>query len=161
MRYFLISVFVVFATSCIAPSMNVQRSLLRDSGDSGATVYLETVDAAKVATQQAQIEEACEAALKFLDDGKVKDLPIDAVAAEIKKLIPAEYALLVDMAIGAIDTADPTVDVSKAIGAANVKRIRAALRGAMLGATDYSLDDRNPGPPLSAPEKGSGTAVGG
>ena len=162
MRFLAIVVVAALAAGCQTPSfsLNVQRSLLRDGGDSGITFYLETVDKVKLADTQTKIGEACDAMETFLKTGQAAVLPLSEVEKQLKRVVPAKYHRIVSTAIAAISAVN--VDVSKKIGVNNVKRIRAAVVGIRTGTTRYDVADRNPDPPVtSAPDPGLGTAAAG
>lgn len=160
MRLIAVVFVAAFAAGCLPPSLNIQRSLLRDGGDSGVTFYLETVDEAKLAETQKTIGEACDAMDEFLKTGSAATLPLAEIETQLKRVVPEKYQRWVGTALAAVSAVN--VDVTKAIGADNVKRIRAALIGIRIGTTEYDVNDRNPDPPAtSAPDPGSGTAAAG
>lgn len=160
MRFIAVVFVAVFAAGCLPPSLNIQRSLLRNGGDSGVTFYLETVDEAKLAETQKTIGEACDAMDEFLKTGSAATLPLAEVEKQLKRVVPAQYQRWIGTALAAVSAVN--VDVTKAIGVDNVKRIRAALIGIRIGATEYDEADRNVAPPVtSAPDHGSGTAAAG
>ena len=130
---------LVLCVGCTAPSMNVQRSVLRDAGDTGLTVALDAVDEAAVPNVQKEVEQTTKAILKFLEDGKVSDLTHSDAVKELEKLIPANLRPYFDAVLSVLGTHQ--VDVEK-IGKDNVKRLQAACIGVLQGNTQYSLEDR-------------------
>ena len=162
MRNFALLLVSLLFAACTPPSLNIQRASLRAGGDVSATVYLDTVDKAKVAAQQKLIKDTCEAIDNFMATGNVAELPLAEVGRRLKQVIPAPHRRWIDSALAVASAAETGIDLSKAIGADNVARIRAFLIGGITGATEYNIAHRTPDPSVtSAPDPGSGTAAAG
>jgi hypothetical protein len=163
MRYYLFLLAMLLCTfGCQMPSMNYQRSALRDVGDIGATATLEQADAKMIEKYKVDIVDTCNAIIKFLDGGKVADLTPYAVEAKLREIVPIKYIPLLNTALTALDNSNATVNPSNAIGPDNVKRIKAAVIGFRQGTIEYDVNDRlKEVPPSTAPVAGAGPAAGG
>lgn len=139
MRKYLAVLGFLLVVGCTPPSMNLQRSLLRDTGDSGITVLLDETPLEKVDATRAEVKDIGEAILKFLDTGKVYELTRSELAVELKKIVPEKYDVYYDMVMTAIS--EQQLDVDK-IGQNNVARIRAAVVGALRANELYKKSDR-------------------
>lgn len=161
MRFISIIFVAALAAGCQTPSVNVQRSFLRVGGDTSVTFYLDTVDAAKLVETQTKIGEICDAMETFINTGNVAALPLAKIEAQLKRVVPAKYQRWIGTVLAAVSAA--SFDVNGAIGAANVKRIMAAIIGVRIGSAEYSATDRNSTadaePPPTAHEPGTWTAV--
>jgi len=143
MRVAVIAAMLVVTSGCVGElGLNFQRSALRSSGDLASTTRLELISVNAVEKEKADIIKYAKELLAFIETGAVKDLPIDELEAELRKLVPVEFALFVDAAMGYISAVD--VDVDGKIGEANVKRIKAFLNGIISGATFYDVKDKKP-----------------
>lgn len=143
MRVAVIGVMLVALSGCVGElGLNFQRSALRSSGDLASTTRLELISVSAVEKEKAEIIKYAKELLEFIETGKVKDLPVDELDVELRKLVPVEFALFVDAAMGYISFVD--VDIDGKIGEANVKRINAFLNGVIGGATYYDVKDKKP-----------------
>lgn len=141
MRYMVAALLVMSVSGCGGPlGLNFERSSYRSAGDLSATATLEFAQPAHVEPQRAEIKKYAKSMLEFIETGQVAKLPIGELEKALKKLVPAEFAFLVDGVIGYI--ASKEIDVSGAIGANNVKRIKAGLIGILRGADAYDIKDR-------------------
>jgi len=131
---------LVVASGCVGvDSLNVQRSLLRGTGDGGITTVLENQDADKVAEIADGVKDICNDVLNFIDSGNIGELTKGELKAALLNVVPDGSADFVGDIIGLVSVSN--VDTSQ-IGARNVKRIRAFLRGVILGADEYDVGDR-------------------
>lgn len=139
---------VMMLAGCQTPdpaSMNVQRAILYGGGAALTGPALDAVDDADIEAVHAETIVVCKDILKFLDSGKVADLPMDQVEAELKKLLDKaghpELAFIVNAALAAVAT--QSVDLDKAIGAKNVERIEVVVMGVLYDAEHlYLVKDR-------------------
>lgn len=158
LRIFAVVFMLTLATGCQLFSPNFQRALLRASGDNGITLYLDTVDAARLDATQKTLGEVCTAMEKFIDEGNLAVLPLGVIDAQLRLIVPMQYQRWIGTVLAAVSSVN--VDVSKAIGNANVRRIRSAIIGIKNGAAEYDVNDRSP-PVTSAPAPGAGIAAAG
>lgn len=143
MRVVVIGAMLAALSGCVGElGLNFQRSALRSSGDLASTTRLELISVSVVEKEKAEIIKYAKELLGFIETGKVKDLPVDELEAELRKLVPVEFALFVDAAMGYISSVD--IDIDGKIGEANVKRIKAFLNGVIGGATYYDVKDKKP-----------------
>jgi len=141
MKIAIIIVVSVILSGCVEElGFNFERSALRSSGDLASTTRLELIAVGAVDKERAEITKYAKELLDFIDTGRVKDLPVDELEAELRKLVPAEFALFVDAAMGYISTID--IDINGKIGEINAKRIKAFLTGVISGATYYDVNDK-------------------
>jgi hypothetical protein len=125
-----VSVSLVGCSGSPALSMN-KRMAYADSGATLATaVALDQVPAEKFARTQQELIAACSQLSRFLDDGKISDLPIEKAKAAIEKFLVEKgfgaYVGLVEVCFAWIDM--QVVDVSK-LGADNILVIKQGLDG--------------------------------
>lgn len=141
MRKILLVVAVLLVSGCTSLlGLNFQRSALRSSGDLASTIELEYCSVGAVEQEKASIIKYAKEALAFVDTGKIRDLPVDEVEKALKKIVPPEFSIFVDAAMGYIDSID--VDIDGKIGKDNVKRLKAFLCGVIAGAGHYDVKDR-------------------
>jgi len=137
-----IAVLVLMAVclcGCRQPSMNAQRSTLRDAGDIGATIWLDAIDQAKVEKRKQQIEQTCEKVIKFLEGGQVAALTGTVLTSKLVALVPKDWQwvpadILAAVSLQRVQTV--------AVGSKNIKRMVAFCRGMKRGAYHYALNDR-------------------
>jgi len=143
MRMLIVACVLAMVTGCGSRlGLNFQRSALRGTGDLAVTTQLELTSEGSVENDRAKIKKYAEELLKFLDTGKVKELPLEELDAALRKIVPLEFMFIVDGLLGYIDA--QTVDIDGKIGEDNVKRIRAFLRGVIAGAGYYDVKDKKP-----------------
>ena len=130
-----LALLLTVAVGCQRPSLNVERSLLRGSGDVSATLVINIVD--NQVEVQKEITTYAIAILKWLDKGEIDKQTAAQVAKDLKKIIPAKYWSLIDMAMGALDNvqADPTA----LLGVNNLKRLKAFFRGVQTGSIAFEV----------------------
>lgn len=115
---------------CSPGSLNMQRSGLRASGDLAITLFLDNNPASR-----ADAKVHADNAMAFLATGGVTNLPVAKVADSLSAMIPLRYKDWVTqaLAVAVVQADSTTVHVGK-IGANNVARLRAFVRGVQLGA---------------------------
>lgn len=125
---------VLLLAACAAPSLNMQRSLLRGSGDVAATAYLDHNDDVAPRTL-VQVAVGVQA---FLESGDVSELPLDELKARLAQLIPIRYRAWGEQLLGVIDT--QSVDVRGTVGVLNARRLEAFVIGFLRGAEAYERE---------------------
>jgi len=129
---------LLFSGCATVSSLNVQRSALRSAGDLSATLILETQSAEEIVDQHEAMVDALTRVDQFLSSGECADLPLSHLE-QIKQCIPAKFHGLVDAAIASVQSKQ--VDPEK-LGQNNVERIRAYLKGSLMGIQEYRVEDR-------------------
>ena len=120
-------------------SLNVQKSLLRGTGDSGITTVLENQSEEKVQEIADGVKTICNDVLNFLDSGNIAGLTVNELKAELLEVVPEGSEDFVNDILSLVIMQN--VDVGS-IGSRNVKRIRAFVKGVIRGAEDYAVEDR-------------------
>ena len=141
----LLAVIILFSTvGCVPPSLNLQRSVLRGTGDTAVTFVMDEVSDGKVDETLWKIKSIVGALNKFLEDGKVAGLTRSELSTEILKIVPAKYKNWADQLLAVVSSQDITVDQEKIvkIGPNNVLRLKAFLKGALKGLEEYNKDHR-------------------
>lgn len=121
-------------------SLNVQRSALRGTGDTGATTMLENQKEEEVAEIVQGVVEICNDVLDFLKTGDVADLTKGQLKTHLLEVVPKESADFVNDILAFVSVSNYDV---QGIGTRNVKRIRAFLNGIIRGAKKYDAGDRD------------------
>jgi len=141
-----LEVCVAFGLMCssgciVVESLNVQKSLLRGTGDSGVTAVLENQDEEKVAEVVDGVISICQDVLEFLDSGSIAELTRSELKRALLDVVPDGSADFVNDIMSLVSMA--RIDVDGKIGTRNVKRIRASVIGVIRGADEYSVEDRD------------------
>lgn len=121
-------------------SLNVQRSALRGTGDTGATTMLENQNSEEVTEIVNGVVGICNDVLDFLKTGDVANLTKGELKITLLNVVPEESADFVSDILAFVSVSN--YDVQR-VGSRNVKRIRAFLNGVIDGASKYSVEDRD------------------
>ncbi len=120
-------------------SLNVQKSLLRGTGDNGITAVLENQDANEVDEIVKGVKDICNDVLMFLGSGNISLLTKNQLKNELLDVVLAESADFVNDIVSLVSVTNVDLDT---IGPKNVKRIRAFIKGVIRGADEYKVGDR-------------------
>ncbi len=137
-RWKIFAVVALLAAGCV-PSANMERSILRGAGDTSITAVAD----AKKEDVQALLDgtkTACTALMKFLDTGSVVNLTTNELETKLISLVDSKYSSIVSQALTGIKVAQ--LDVNGKIGARNMKRVRAVVKGVLRGSNEYEIGDR-------------------
>lgn len=136
---------VVFAwtamTGCAAPSINLQLSSLRSTGDVASTVYLDDRAIDGVPKRQAELKKLAEKIAEFLSTGNAAKLTETKIRDGVLKLVPEAYRSLGESLLESLSKRKLDVDV-QVVGAANIARLKAFLHGIVIACDDYKIDLR-------------------
>lgn len=138
----LLTLTLFLAAGCTPPGLNLQRSILRGSGDAAVTFVLDEVSDKNFDASSAKIKSIIEGVSKFLDGGKVADLTQSQLKDEIQKLVPVKYKSWADQLLAVASATEVDVDKIAKIGKNNILRLRAFLDGTLTGLKEYSKDQR-------------------
>lgn len=126
---------IILSLAGCGVGLNIQRSVLRSTGDLGATIYLdEAVSAQSAESVRVELLNIFNGVDKFMDTGSVANLSVDKLVIELNKIIPVKYQNYAEKIASHIEVANVNVD---AIGKNNVKRVKAFLKGAITALNDY------------------------
>jgi hypothetical protein len=117
------------------PSLNLQRSALRGSGDLAATGYLDTVSSTSVDVSKANVMAVAGVFVDVLVNDYVSDMDTTTIGNMIKSRIDPRYYFLVDSMLARCVGVKP----SHAIGDTNRKRLLAFAKGVASGAVEYEV----------------------
>ena len=144
MKNLILAASFILLAGCAPPSLNIQRSVLRGTGDTAVTFVLDEVAEDKLDETSGKIKSIVEGVAKFLEDGKVANLTRSQLSTEILKIVPAKYKNWADQLLAVVSAQDITVDTAKVekIGVNNVLRLKAFLKGALGGIKEHNKDHR-------------------
>jgi len=132
-------VMVIGLVGCDAPSMNLQRSAARDSGDTGVTIYLDQRKVEDVDIKKQQTLLIVSEIENILNNQHVGLLTVEKLQAEVKKIVPPEYSSISNAVLNFIvDIKIPTEKIPEPV----IKNIQAFLKGTKMGITEYKIEDR-------------------
>lgn len=125
---------------CGNPSMNLQRSIARDGGDSGITIYLDRVDEIEVPDRIETLNTIISEIEKILDDQVVGDLTVVFFKDTVTKIVPEGFESIFNHLIDYLRGFEmPSDQIPENI----VRKIKSALQGMRVGIVEYKIEDRN------------------
>jgi len=130
---------LIAMAGCESPSMNLQRSAARDSGDTGVTIYLDQRKTEDVDAKKKQTLTIISEIENVLNNQHLGLLTVEKLQAEVKKIVPSEYSSISNTILNFVaDMKIPTEKVPESI----IRNIQAFLKGAKVGVTEYEIKDR-------------------
>ncbi len=138
-RWMVFAAVALLAAGCV-PSANMERSILRGVGDTSIVAVADGKEEVDVPALVEGTKKACTAILAFLDTGNVSNLTTNELDAKLINLVDSKYSSIVAQALAVIKIAQINVDGK--IGARNMKRVRAVVKGVLRGANEYEIGDR-------------------
>lgn len=136
------SVFVLIVLAgCTAPTINLQLSGLRSAGDVAATIYLDERDLSAIPKRKEEISKFAEKIAEFLDSGNAAKLTETKLRDAVLKLVPEVYRGIGTSLLDSLSKRELNVE-TQIVGANNIARLKAFLRGAAIAVKEYRSDLR-------------------
>ena len=153
MKKLLVVTMMLGLVGCEPPSMNLQRSAARDTGDTGITIFLDECSEDVVESKKAAILIIIDEIETFIDTGLTGDLTVGVIKSQVAKVVPKEYG---DLSSTILDyLAEFKVPTDK-VPVKIVKNIKAALLGVRRGVKEYRIEDRKEEPKEEESERPNG-----
>lgn len=128
-------------SSSLALTLNQQRSLLRATADNALTAYLDrTEDLETLERRRLRAHGIAHQVKMFLKDGSVAELTRDELRAQLLRMVPSDYQLILDHLLAAVSSVH--VDTAERIGENNVKRLASVCDGTTQATMQYIFEDR-------------------
>ncbi|MEK6832834.1 MAG: hypothetical protein AABY32_02210 [Nanoarchaeota archaeon] len=131
--------FVFILSGCnMDRSMNVQKSVIRGTGDVSATLVLEKTQLVDVEQRKIQMDKAATIVIETLEKDAIYPMTIDELRAKLRAKLPIEFWSYIDEILAYVERIKPSEYMSQTV----IDRLLAYAKGFKIGTNEYNIKYR-------------------